>query len=179
MVRPRTSVIVLNYNGAGFLDACLAAVCGQAGTSEVIVVDNASTDGSREVLARHTGARLMALDENRGFAGGNNVGAAAALATDYLVFLNNDTVVQAGWLEALVGALDVRRDAALATSHIVSLKDPEVVDSAGDGYLWAGGAFKRWHGERVRPGTNDRGGFRRLWRCVRDQAGGLRGAGRL
>ena len=154
MGRPRTSVIVLNYNGAAFLDACLAAVCGQADRSDVIVVDNASTDGSRGVLARHTGARLMALDENRGFAGGNNAGAAAALATDYLVFLNNDTVVQAGWLERLVGVLDEQPDAAVVTSHIVSLKDPEVVDSAGDGYLWAGGAFKRLHGERVRPGTN-------------------------
>jgi GT2 family glycosyltransferase len=151
MSRPRTSVIVLNYNGAHWLDACLSALGAQAGPSEILVVDNASVDDSREIAAQHTGVRVLPLDVNLGFAGGNNAGAAAARATDYLVFLNNDTVVQPGWLETLIRALDERPDIALATSHLVSLHDSEIVDSAGDGYLWAGGAFKRWHGARVRP----------------------------
>jgi len=153
MSRPRISVIVLNYNGADLLDACLTALSREAAGAEILVVDNASTDASRDVAARHADVRLLPLAENRGFAGGNNQGAAAAMASDYLVFLNNDTVVQPGWLQTLTGVLDARTDAALVTSQIVSLKNPDIVDSAGDGYLWAGGAFKRWHGERVRPGT--------------------------
>jgi GT2 family glycosyltransferase len=118
------------------------------------VVDNASADGSAEYLRAQPDVRLVLLGENRGFAGGNNAGAAVAAASDYLVFLNNDTVVQPGWLEALTGTLDARGDAALATSHIVRMDDPAVVDSAGDGYLRAGGAFKRWHGERHPPGAS-------------------------
>lgn len=153
MDRPRTSIIVLNYNGAAFIDRCLDAVSAQSGNFETVVVDNQSSDGSADSARRHPDVRVLALEANRGFAGGNNAGAAAARASDYLVFLNNDTSVQPQWLEALVETLDARPDAALATSHIVSLKDPEVVDSAGDGYLWAGGAFKRWHGERRRVGT--------------------------
>jgi len=152
MSPPRTSVVVLNYNGSAWLDACLTALCAEARGAEILVVDNASSDDSRDIAARHAGVRVLPLETNRGFAGGNNAGAAAAQGTHYLVFLNNDTVVQAGWLESLIGALDDRADAALATSHIVSLEDPAVVDSAGDGYLWAGGAFKRWHGKRVGAG---------------------------
>ena len=150
---PRTSVIVLNYNGAAFIDRCLDAVSTQSGSFETVVVDNHSSDGSAESARRHPTVRVLALEANRGFAGGNNAGAAAAQATDYFVFLNNDTVAQPQWLDALVATLDARPDVALATSHIVSLKDPDVIDSAGDGYLWAGGAFKRWHGERTRPGA--------------------------
>jgi GT2 family glycosyltransferase len=151
---PRTSIVVINWNGRRWLDGCLAAVRRQRGFFEIIVVDNASTDGSVEWLRQAPGIRLVALDRNTGFAAGNNAGARQARGSDYLVFLNNDTAVQDGWLEALVGALDAHPDAALATSHIAFMHDPSIVDSAGDGYLRAGGAFKRWHGTRHPPGTH-------------------------
>ncbi len=64
----------------------------------------------------------------------------------YIAFLNNDTVPQPGWLSALKAPFDRDPSTALATSRIVYLDDPSVVDSAGDGYLRAGGAFKRFHG---------------------------------
>lgn len=146
-------MIVLNHDGARWLPACLEAVGRQDGTFEVLVVDNASTDGSAVACERLPGARLLRLDVNLGFAGGNNAGARAARGTDHLVFLNNDTEVQPGWLDALVSALDAHPGAALATSHVVRLDDPSIVDSAGDGYLRAGGAFKRWHGQRRPPGS--------------------------
>jgi hypothetical protein len=152
--RPRTTAIVLNHDGARWLPACLDALGRQAGSFEVLVVDNASTDGSGAACERLPGVRLLRLDENLGFAAGNNAGARAARGADYLVFLNNDTEAEPGWLEAIVGTLDARPDAALATSHIVRLDDPSVVDSAGDGYLRAGGAFKRWHGQRRPPGMD-------------------------
>jgi GT2 family glycosyltransferase len=149
---PRTSVIVLNFNGARWLSRCLDALLAQGDTFEVLVVDNASTDGSAERASERPGVQLLRLPTNVGFAGGNNAGASVARATDYLVFLNNDTEVRPGWLTALVLALDTHPEAGLATSHIVRLEDPSVVDSAGDGYLRAGGAFKRWHGQRRPPG---------------------------
>jgi GT2 family glycosyltransferase len=151
---PRTSVIVLNWNGLRWLDDCLSALRRQSGSFEILVVDNASSDGSVQRLRHDPDVRLVALDRNVGFAGGNNAGARQARARDYLVFLNNDTAVQDGWLDALVGALDADGDAALATSHIVFMHDPSIVDSAGDGYLLAGGAFKRWHGTRHAPGPH-------------------------
>jgi GT2 family glycosyltransferase len=142
------SVVVLNYNGRRWLKGCLSAVeSGLGATDELVVVDNASTDGSTE-LVRHEfpGARLLALDRNLGFAAGNNQGARVARGK-YLAFLNNDTVPQPGWLTALRDPFDQERLLALTTARIVYLHNPMLIDSAGDGYLRAGGAFKRFHGE--------------------------------
>jgi GT2 family glycosyltransferase len=148
----RTSVIILNYNGRRWLRRCVSAVLQQEGAFELLVVDNASSDGSVEEIRTLPRVNVIQLPDNSGFAVGNNRGAEAARGTDFLVFLNNDTEVQPGWLEALTHALDERPDAGLATSHITYLDDPNVIDSAGDGYLRAGGAFKRWHGQRRLPG---------------------------
>jgi GT2 family glycosyltransferase len=143
----RVSVIVLNYNGLQWLDGCLGALAAQQGAPpfEVIVADNGSTDGSVAWLARHhPAARVLRNGVNLGFAAGNNAGAAQATG-QWLVFLNNDPVPEPGWLAALCRPLSERADLALATSRIVFMDAPSMVDSAGDGYLRAGGAFKRGH----------------------------------
>ena len=141
------SVIIVNYNGRHWLERCLAAIHSQIATrEELIVVDNASTDGSSEfVRQQFPGVRLVPVDRNLGFAGGNNAGASIA-GGHYLAFLNNDTVPQSGWLSALREPLDRDPSIGLTTSRIVYLHDPSLIDSAGDGYLRAGGAFKRLHG---------------------------------
>jgi GT2 family glycosyltransferase len=147
---PEISVVIVNWNGRRFLDACLRAVEAQEGADfEVVLVDNGSSDGSAAfVRARFPAVRVVALDANRGFAGGNNAGAREARG-QYLVFLNNDTEVEHGWLRALRGGLDVGAGFALATSRIVYMHDPSLIDSAGDGLFRWGGAFKRHHGERA------------------------------
>ena len=118
----------------------------QGPSREVIVVDNASSDGSVDwVRAAHPEVRVVSLDANRGFTGGNNAGAAIATG-DTLVFLNNDTVVEPGWLQALVGGLDLSSGFALASSRIVYMHAPDTIDSAGDGFIRWGGAYKRFHG---------------------------------
>ena len=144
---PDISVIVLNYNGRQWLERCLTAARLQVdGHGELVLVDNASTDGSIEfVRERFPDVRLLTLDRNLGFAGGNNAGARMAKGR-YLAFLNNDTVPQPGWLDALKGPFEGNPAVALTTSRIVYLDDPSIIDSAGDGYLRAGGAFKRFHG---------------------------------
>lgn len=141
------SVIIVNFNGRHWLENCLTAVRAQlAGKEEVILVDNGSDDGSIEfVREEFPDVRLLALDRNVGFAGGNNAGAGVA-SGGILAFLNNDTVPQSGWLNALRGPLDRDPSVDLTTSRIVYLHDPSLIDSAGDGYLRAGGAFKRLHG---------------------------------
>ena len=145
-----TSVIVVNWNGRQFLQACLDAVASQRGVEfETVVVDNGSTDGSAAfVRERFPSVRLLELGDNRGFAGGNNAGAREARGR-YLVFLNNDTVAEPGWLASLRAAIDEAAGFALASSRVVYMHDPSVIDSAGDGLLRWGGAFKRFHGTRA------------------------------
>jgi len=141
-------VIVLNWNGRQWLGGCLSALMRQTRPpEEIVVVDNASTDDSvAHLRAAWSAIRVVALPSNVGFAAGNNHGARDA-RTDALVFLNNDTEVEAGWLDALVAAAQADTTRGLVTSRIVYLDRPDVIDSAGDGYLRCGGGFKHGHGQ--------------------------------
>jgi len=148
---PDISVIVLNYNGAAWLTPCLQALAAQqdAPPFETIVVDNASRDGSAALVRdRFSTVQLIETDRNLGFAAGNNAGARGARGT-CLVFLNNDTVVASDWLARLHAALTAGPGRDLVTSRLVRMDDPAVVDSAGDGYVRAGGAYKRGSGRRA------------------------------
>ena len=148
-VTPFLSVIVLNYNGRDWLGPCLTALSTQsrAPAFEVVLADNGSTDGSVELRARAVscGPRSSSMARNLGFAGGNNAAARVARGS-VLVFLNNDTVPAPDWLARLHGVYAAVVRPALVTSRIVLLDRPDVIDSAGDGYLRAGGAFKQGHG---------------------------------
>jgi len=144
---PDVSVIIVTWNGRQYLDACLGAVVAQEGVSaEIILVDNGSTDGTAALVReRFPGVRVVGLTENHGFAGGNNAGARAARGA-FVAFLNNDTVVDAGWLRALRGGIDAGAGFLLTTSRIVYMHDAGIIDSTGDGLFRWGGAFKRHHG---------------------------------
>jgi len=147
---PDISVIVVSWNGRRYLDECLTAVAAQQGVVfETILVDNGSTDGTVEyVRERYPWVRLVVLAGNRGFTGGNNAGAREARGR-YLAFLNNDTAADPEWLRALRAAVDEAAGFCLITSRVVYMHDPTIIDSAGDGFLRSGGAFKRHHGARV------------------------------
>jgi GT2 family glycosyltransferase len=103
---PRASVIVLTYDNLAFNRLCLASVLQNTEypNYELIVVDNASTDGTAAELQRlasqYPHVRIILNDHNAGFGPGNNQGLAAATG-DILVLLNNDTVVPRGWLTRL------------------------------------------------------------------------------
>jgi GT2 family glycosyltransferase len=144
---PDVSVVIVTWNGRAHLETCLTALAAQQGVEfETILVDNGSTDGTAAFVGeRFPAVRVVALAENRGFAGGNNAGAREARGR-CLAFLNNDTAVEPGWLLALRRGLDEPAGVALVTSRIVYMHDPAVIDSAGDGLLRWGGAFKRLHG---------------------------------
>ena len=147
---PVASIVIVSWNGRQYLEPCLNAVAAQQGVgAETIVVDNGSTDDTATfVRERFPWVRLVALAENRGFAGGNNAGARDARGR-FLVLLNNDTVPEPGWLAALLRGRESGGPNALASSRIVYMHDPRVIDSAGDGLLRWGGAFKRHHGATI------------------------------
>jgi GT2 family glycosyltransferase len=97
----------VNWNGAHLLPSCLTALRGQTVRDfEVWVVDNASADGSRELLARDfPEVRVIANPDNRGFAGGNNT-ALRQVRTPVAVLLNNDATPEPDWLEHLLAPFD-------------------------------------------------------------------------
>ena len=158
MSGPAISVVIINYNGGAFLQAAVDSLSRQTFRDfELIVFDNASSDGSAERLDLSTlpSARLVKNPDNLGFAGGNN--RAADLATGkWLVLLNPDTVAAPGWLEKLMAAASAQPGCRTFASAQLDLADPGLMDGAGDAYLifgmaWRGG-FARPASELPRPG---------------------------
>lgn len=98
---PRVSVIIVNFNGARLLPACLDSLAASTCPNrEVIVVDNASSDDSLQVLERYPWVKVVRCERNLGFAGGNNAGLKHCTG-DYVLLLNNDTIVDPGFIEPL------------------------------------------------------------------------------
>jgi GT2 family glycosyltransferase len=103
---PRVEIVVLNYQGERWLEPCLSSVLNTRYEGfHVIVVDNASTDCSLQIIRdRFPAVEVMTNDRNLGFSEGNNIGIRRALATgcDYVVLLNPDTKVTPDWLKELI-----------------------------------------------------------------------------
>lgn len=132
MTDPRVSIVVLNYNGKKYLENCLSSIIKQNGPPyEIIVVDNASSDGSAEyVRSTFPSVRLVENDKNLGFAGGNNRGVEEAKG-EFVVLLNNDTTVERGWLAELIAPLE-RGEAALVSSRVFTEGiDPRYYEKGG------------------------------------------------
>jgi GT2 family glycosyltransferase len=151
------SVLVINWNGRPHLEVCLRSLLRQtlAGV-EVVLVDNASTDDSLQVARRHFGAsvRIVALPENRGYAGGLNAAITAARGR-YLFALNNDTEVDTGCLAALVEAADRHPSAGMLSPKILSFDDRSMIDNVGhllyaDGLSRGRGRLETDHGQYER-----------------------------
>jgi GT2 family glycosyltransferase len=145
---PRCSVIVANWNGRSDLERCLPALRAQTFIDfEAIVVDNGSSDGSLELLeAEFPEVRVIALDENRGFAAANNIGIDAARGRN-IALLNNDTRVDPAWLAELVECLERHPRAASATSKMLLMQEPDTIDGAGDVLTWTFLPYPRGHRE--------------------------------
>jgi len=141
---PLASVVIPNWNGAHHLPACLEALRAQTCSDlEVILVDNASTDGSVALVAeRYPEVRLLVLGRNLGLTGGNNAGFRAARG-DILISLNNDTQADPRFVEALVTALQAHPEAGMAAAKIRLFDRRDVIHSAGDGYGADGIPFNR------------------------------------
>ncbi len=117
---PVVSVIVPSYGKVWMTRRCLAAIaaCRPEAATEVIVVDDASGDPRLRRLRRLPGLRLLMTPRNLGFIGACNHAAGFARG-EFLLFLNNDTMVRPGWLDTLLDLLRTRPDAGAAGSKLL------------------------------------------------------------
>ena len=130
MTTGRWTAIVINYNGAGYLNACLLALeRASPRPFEIIAIDNASTDDSLLELHGYPRVNVLAQPRNLGFAGGANVGL-AAVETDYALMLNPDVEIAPNFGAALVDAFDA--DARLgAAGPLLLYPDGKTIQHAG------------------------------------------------
>lgn len=135
-------VIIPNYNGKKYLTDCLRSLQKQSYRNlEVILVDNGSEDGSIDLVKRDfPSVKIVALPENTGFANAVNVGIRETSAK-YVFLLNNDTICDSGVIEALSTVLDKKPNVFSVQAKMLQIKEPHLVDDAGDYYCALGWAF--------------------------------------
>jgi GT2 family glycosyltransferase len=129
----KVSVVILNWNGENFLRKFLPVVVENSAIEgvEVVVADNASTDGSMDyVSASFPTVRTMIFDKNYGFAGGYNK-VLANIDSEYYILLNSDVEVGPGWLLPLMSYMDSHTDVAACQPKILSYNDKTVFEHAG------------------------------------------------
>lgn len=140
---PLISLIVVNWNGRHLLKECLSSLSQQTySPTEIIVVDNGSTDGSVDFLRQNFPyVQLVQLTENYGFAGGNLKGLAVAQG-EHIALLNNDTRAEEQWLENLLQPMLENPEIGICASKLI-LTSTGKLESAGDGLTTWGVGFKR------------------------------------
>lgn len=148
--KTRVSVIVPNYNGARYLLPCLESLMEQdVRRFEIIVVDDASTDGSvEEAMERYPeggkapGIRYLRHEKNTGFAAAVNDGIAAA-RSPYVLLLNNDTTAATDFVRQMWRAIRGKEELFSVSARMVSMADPGIIDDTGDDYCALGWAYTR------------------------------------
>ncbi|MCQ2197708.1 MAG: glycosyltransferase family 2 protein [Bacteroidaceae bacterium] len=144
--KPRISVVILNWNGVDMLKRFLPGVVKCSPEAEVVVADNASTDGSLGWLSKEMPeVRQVVLDRNHGFADGYNHGLKPVEA-EYYVLLNSDVEVTEGWLSPMLSYMDEHPEVAACQPKLRCQWDKQMLEYAGacGGYIdWLGYPFCR------------------------------------
>jgi GT2 family glycosyltransferase len=152
------SIVIVCWNSAAFLPRCLQSLVGQTYRDfEVILVDNGSTDGATVGLsARYPtlALRVERLEQNRGFAVANNLGARLARGP-WLALLNSDAFPEPDWLEQLISAAASHPNAFFASRQLQADR-PGFLDGEGDVYHISGLAWRENHGAPVSPASGVR-----------------------
>lgn len=137
----RSTVVIPNYNGIQYIEKCLRSL--EDEPAYVIVVDNGSTDGSREVVReKFPRVELICLERNYGFCKAVNAGIESS-KTPYVILLNNDTVAERGFVKSLERPLENHPEVFSGSAQMRNMHHPELIDDAGDYYCALGWAFAR------------------------------------
>lgn len=147
MTDPHVSIIIVNWNGKTFLQDCLGALREQTYRKfEIILVDNASKDDSVVYVSKcFPEVKIVALQNNLGFAGGNNAGLKIAKG-HYICLLNSDTKACPTWLKNLVRAMDKNPQIGICASKLL-IHGTKLINSCGDGLTTAGMGYQIGQGE--------------------------------
>ena len=147
------AVVVVNFNGGQYLQRCLATIDGQSHRPDhVIVVDNASDDGSlHEAQLRFPQFRFLHNATNVGFAAANNQAfdMCVDLGVEYVALLNPDAFAAPEWLSTLLDAAAKGPSYASWASCLLRADAPAEVDGLGDAYHISGSAWRRRHGQQL------------------------------
>lgn len=148
---PSLSIVIPTYNGRRLLEICLSSVylhIPESIETEVIVSDDGSTDGTAEwIAAEFPRVRLIRQERNGGFVAAANAGIGAARG-EFVQLLNNDTEVDAGWIESALPHFDDPTVGSVAPLVLVRSQRHRV-DSAGDSYSFFGWPSKIGHGQEA------------------------------
>ena len=146
----RIVIVIPNWNGRQYLEPCLHSVFAQEFQDfAVILVDNGSTDDSVDLVrTRFPQVQLIENSKNQGFAAANNQ-AIRASRSQFVATLNNDTVVEPGWLGALVRAAEADSSIGMCASKMLFAERGDVIDSAGVAVDRAGIVWNRESGNVV------------------------------
>src|SRR3989304_3063057 len=129
MDTPLVSVIVLNWNGKSLIEDCLNSLIKQVHkNTEIILVDNGSTDGSVELIKSKFRDRVKLIEngKNLGFSGGNNRGIRASKG-DYILLLDNDAVAAEKWIEELIKVVEEDNRIGMWASKGLSYENKDII----------------------------------------------------
>ena len=126
------SIVIVSYNGKYLLNSCLNSLYAQTYENiELLVVDNASSDGSVEFIRDNfKDVTIIEQKENLGFAKGNNVALKLARG-EYVAMLNNDAIAEKEWLSELVNAMELNRRIGICASKILFYNNRDIINSTG------------------------------------------------
>ena len=140
----RVNIVIPNYKGRDYLFSCLDSLKEQTFKDmHVIVVDDGSNDDELENALSSYDIELVLKEKNEGFSATVNAGINLSMDSEYVILLNNDTVVEKDYVEKMVEAMDGRNEIFSAQSKMVSLYNKDKMDSAGDYYCILGWAYNK------------------------------------
>lgn len=156
---PKVSVVIVNWNGGDLLQRCVTDLCAQSyQPHEIIVVDNASSDGSGHAIEQaFPQVKVIHAGSNLGFAAGNNLAVKlAAPDSEWIALLNPDAFPEPDWLKALVDAAVAQPEFAIFGSRLMDANTRTLLDGVGDAYHVSGLVWREAHGQPLQPSFLER-----------------------
>lgn len=139
MKKPLISIVILNWNGKDNLTTCLQSFKKVTYKPiEIIVVDQNSSDGSQNMLKKHfPNIKLISNKDNRGYSGGNNIGIRASKG-EYVLILNNDTIVDPKFLEPLIRECEIDIQIGCIQPKLLYASDHKMLNAVGSFFTSTG-----------------------------------------